>query len=163
MAEIGKNSQKKFLVLTGIVISFVIVTAIFFFLILPPGGNMRSESTIPGSEQSPHENQSDLVMPLFRVTESPNDTVKAENWSADGQFAEAPSPEECPSYAKKALEPYGGMPRDAVFDSVKEGSHACIGDNLGAQLGAGKSCVRVFISEQRVDRIGAQFVIARGN
>jgi hypothetical protein len=131
MAEIGKNSQKKFLVLTGIVISFVIVTAIFFFLILPPGGNMRSESTIPGSEQSPHENQSDLVMPLFRVTESPNDTVKAENWSADGQFAEAPSPEECPSYAKKALEPYGGMPRDAVFDSVKEGSHACIGDNLG--------------------------------
>jgi hypothetical protein len=125
MIEIPKNPQKKVIVLTGIVVSVMILVAIIFLVVLPQSGSIFFQGIIPGGEQGPREHQTDLIMPLFRITENPNDTVSYENWSATMQFADAPSPDECPSAAARVLESYGGIPRDAQLESIKETSNGC--------------------------------------
>ncbi|HXX54809.1 MAG TPA: hypothetical protein VEI81_01795, partial [Methanoregula sp.] len=130
MVEIKRIAGKKVVVLMGIVIGTAFL-AVLFFLILSPGVNQVTHSEVSLNIQDPPINQTDLVMPLFRVTKNPNDFIEFENWSADSQFAEAPPEKECPADAEKALEPFGGMPRDAVFDSIKDASNGCIGNDYG--------------------------------
>jgi hypothetical protein len=128
----SQNTRRIFLyVLAGIIV--LIAAALIFSICLIPAtcANGFLDGKKSDSQQNARENLTDLRMPLFRVTEGHNDTIQFENWSADRQLADAPSPEECPFYAKKVLEPYGGMPRDAELDSIQDDSRICIHTNSG--------------------------------
>jgi hypothetical protein len=141
MAASQKNRRIFLYVLAGIIV-LIAAALIFSFCLVPATcANGFLEGKKPDSQQNARENLTDPMMPLFRVTEDANDTIQFENWSADSQFAEAPSPEECPSYAKKALEPYGGMPRDAVLDSIRDESSGCM------HTGSDEKC---FVTSRRI-------------
>jgi len=127
MAETQKNRRTFLYVLAGIIVLIAIVALISFLLPSAIDGNCISDSSVTGGQQSSQKDPADLTMPLFRITNSANDSVSYENSSAYMQLKPAPSAEECPSLAGKALEPYGGIPQDANLESVQSTSNACIG------------------------------------
>jgi hypothetical protein len=66
----------------------------------------------------------DPCVPLLRIINGTNNTITYRNigvWS-DSPDNPVPSPEDCQIYAKRGLEPYGGMPEDAVPISVRDRS-----------------------------------------
>jgi hypothetical protein len=125
MIEFPKATKKNVYLIVGILI-LIGIGAAGFFLFLLPGDKQDPSAGSSSTQPNSVENQTDPVMPLFRVTQNPGDIVNFDNWSATSQQADAPLPAECPSYAEKALEPYGGIPPDATLDSVRDDMHGCI-------------------------------------
>jgi hypothetical protein len=75
----------------------------------------------------------DLCVPLLRIINGTNNTISYRNfyvWS-DSPDNPVPSPEDCKIYAKRGLEPYGGMPEDAVPISVRDSSRWSDGQYSG--------------------------------
>ena len=104
------------------VIAIIIAGAVGFLLL----------SGIHSGDSQARENQNcrldssgkllDPCVPLFKIVNGTYSSIKYSNDTAYDLAVtlgeSAPSPEECNHYAEIALEPYGGMPKDAVITSI---------------------------------------------
>lgn len=99
-----------------IIIGLIIIVALVTILSSP--AEIQDDSF---SDDNCRVNESGLLnnlcVPLFRVVNHSYDMISVGNrkWNNSGV---APSPEECPAFVEKALEPYGGLPPDANLTGI---------------------------------------------
>lgn len=102
--------------LAAIILGGIVVIGIVILLFLPQtgGSSLRSQDNLCRVNESGM--LVDPCIPLFKINNGTNDTISAGD---DGpSWDPAPPTNESQRYIDKALEPYGGVPKDAVLSSV---------------------------------------------
>ena len=120
MTEDKQSNRKPVLFMLAAVLIIIAGTAVFFLMptlypaVPPAQGNQNCRVDRDGRLMDP-------CVPLLKIVNGTNNTIGYRDYSA-WRGEPAPSPDECKLFAVKALEPYGGMPRDAVVTSVEDSS-----------------------------------------
>ena len=103
-------------ILVVLVIIVIIIAGAIGFLLLPG-------TTSHGTQDCRLDSSGKLLdncVPLFKIVNWTNDRIQFENESVLQSLAPAPPAEECSHYTEIALEPYGGLPEDAVLTGIED-------------------------------------------
>jgi hypothetical protein len=111
------ESSIKTQIVTGIVVGIILVGVVVLFVYL-----QQNTSSPLFRDDSCRLNESGMLVdpcvPLFTINNKKNGTISLDNHLGPGN--PAPPMNESQKYIDKALEPYGGVPKDAVMSSLQE-------------------------------------------
>jgi|GEM_PF-7034913 len=151
MTENPGPVQKPVLLLLATIVVIIAVGVVAFLLFSGTiaGDSQSGANQICRLDGSGH--LIDLCVPRFKIVNGTNNSITYDNFTA-GDLAvklgeSAPSPEDCNHYAEIALEPFGGMPKDAVLTSITVSS-SWASDN-GTAKSEGVGTRRVYYRQMR--------------
>lgn len=100
-----------------LIIIVILIVGAISFLLLPGMANHGNHYCRLDSSGKLLDN----CVPFFRIVNGTNDTIQFEK-DLIQSLVPAPPAEECNHYAEIALEPYGGLPEDAVLINIENGT-----------------------------------------
>jgi len=152
MTEIPEPIPKPGLIILAVIAIIIAGAVVFLWLSGTIAGDSQAgENQVCRLDGSGH--LVDPCVPIFKIVNGTNNSIKYDNFTASDLAVKlgesAPSPEECNHYAEIALEPFGGIPKDAVLTSISVSSSWASNNGTAKSLGIGTR--RIYYRQMRYE------------